>query len=69
MDHIKFYFDLFYDGEAAVQIERTRKLLDMLVDEYQENKNEDYELLSQIFFKNRDICSTFFYKIQPSFIQ
>ena len=48
MDCIKFYFDLFYDGEAEVQIERIRKLLDMLVNEYQENKNEDYELLSQI---------------------
>ena len=48
MDCIKFYFDLFYDGEAKVQIERIRKLLDMLVDEYQENKNKDYELLTQI---------------------
>ena len=39
---------MFYDGEAEVQIEGIRKLLNMLVDEYQKNKNEDYELFSQI---------------------
>lgn len=58
MDCIKFYFDLFYDDEAEVQIERIRKLLDMLVDEYQENKNEDYELLSQISKKRVPVQSS-----------
>ncbi|CAO2821052.1 unnamed protein product [Amaranthus hypochondriacus] len=58
MDCIKFYFDLFYDDEAEVQIERIRTLLDMLVDEYQENKNEDYELLSQISKKRVPVQSS-----------
>ena len=39
-----------------MQIERIRKLLDMLVDEYQENMNKEYESLYQ-FSKKGYVCN------------